>query len=107
MSGSILAVRRVLGWMSSIVISLRPPFSALLIELCSNSIACRASPVPAAYPEIRDNASSGTLPGRHDAAVFQLKEALSLSNNLFEVRESIIRRLEEIFAAKKALKELS
>ncbi len=55
----------------------------------------------------RSRAEFFILTGRHDAAVFQLKEALSLSNNLFEVRESIIRRLEEIFAAKKALKELS
>ena len=47
------------------------------------------------------------LTGRFDAAVFQLKEALSLSNNLFEIKESIIRRLEEIFAKKRALTELS
>ena len=38
---------------------------------------------------------------------FNLKEALSLSQNLFEIRESIIRSLEEIFAAKRALTELS
>ena len=55
----------------------------------------------------RSRAEFFILTGRHDAAVFQLKEALSLSQNLFEVRESIIRRLEEIFAAKKALTELS
>ena len=55
----------------------------------------------------RSRAEFFILTGRHDAAVFQLKEALSLSQNLFEVRESIIRRLEEIFAAKKALSELS
>ena len=55
----------------------------------------------------RSRAEIFILTGRHDAAVFQLKEALSLSQNLFEVRESIIRRLEQIFAAKKALSELS
>ncbi|MAH76547.1 MAG: hypothetical protein CMQ76_00170 [Gammaproteobacteria bacterium] len=55
----------------------------------------------------RSRAEFFILTGRHDAAVFQLKEALSLSQNLFEVRESIIRRLEEIFAAKRALTELS
>ena len=55
----------------------------------------------------RSRAEFFILTGRHDAAVFQLKEALSLSQNLFEVRESIIKRLEEIFAAKKALTELS
>ena len=55
----------------------------------------------------RSRAEFFILTGRHDAAVFQLKEALSLSQNLFEIRESIIRRLEEIFAAKKALTELS
>ena len=55
----------------------------------------------------RSRAEYFILTGRHDAAVFQLKEALSLSQNLFEIRESIIRRLEEIFAAKKALSELS
>ena len=55
----------------------------------------------------RSRAEFFILTGRHDAAVFQLKEALSLSQNLFEVRESIIRRLEQIFAAKKALSELS
>ena len=55
----------------------------------------------------RSRAEYFILTGRHDAAVFQLKEALSLSKNLFEIRESIIRRLEEIFAAKKALSELS
>lgn len=55
----------------------------------------------------RSRAEYFILTGRHDAAVFQLKEALSLSQNLFEVRESIIRRLEEIFAAKRALTELS
>ena len=55
----------------------------------------------------RSRAEYFILTGRHDAAVFQLKEALSLSQNLFEIRESIIRRLEEIFAAKRALSELS
>ncbi len=55
----------------------------------------------------RSRAEFFILTGRHDAAVFQLKEALALSQNLFEVRESIIKRLEEIFAAKKALTELS
>jgi predicted Zn-dependent protease len=55
----------------------------------------------------RSRAEFFILTGRHDAAVFQLKEALSLSQNLFEIRESIIRRLEEIFAAKRALTELS
>ena len=55
----------------------------------------------------RSRAEFFILTGRHDAAVFQLKEALSLSQNLFEVRESIIRRLEQIFAAKRALSELS
>ena len=55
----------------------------------------------------RSRAEFFILTGRHDAAVFQLKEALSLSQNLFEVKESIIRRLEQIFAAKKALSELS
>ena len=55
----------------------------------------------------RSRAEFFILTGRHEAAVFQLKEALSLSQNLFEIRESIIRRLEEIFAAKKALTELS
>jgi predicted Zn-dependent protease len=55
----------------------------------------------------RSRAEFFTLTGRHDAAVFQLKEALSLSQNLFEVRESIIKRLEEIFATKRAINELS
>ncbi len=55
----------------------------------------------------RSRAEFFILTGRHDAAVFQLKEALALSKNLFEVRESIIKRLEEIFAKKKALTELS
>ncbi len=55
----------------------------------------------------RSRAEFFILTGRHDAAVFQLKEALSLSQNLFEIRESIIKRLEEIFATKRALNELS
>ena len=55
----------------------------------------------------RSRAEFFILTGRHDAAVFQLKEALALSKNLFEIRESIIRRLEEIFAKKKAIQELS
>ena len=55
----------------------------------------------------RSRAEFFILTGRHDAAVFQLKEALALSQNLFEIRESIIKRLEEIFAAKRALTELS
>ncbi len=55
----------------------------------------------------RSRAEFFILTGRHDAAIFQLKEALALSANLFEVRESVIRRLEQIFAAKRALKELS
>ena len=55
----------------------------------------------------RSRAEFFILTGRHDAAVFQLKEALALSQNLFEVRESIIRRIEEIFAEKRALTELS
>ena len=55
----------------------------------------------------RSRAEFFILTGRHDAAVFQLKEALSLSQNLFEVRESIIKRLEEIFATKRAINELS
>ena len=55
----------------------------------------------------RSRAEFFILTGRHDAAVFQLKEALSLSQNLFEIRESIIKRLEEIFATKKAISELS
>ena len=55
----------------------------------------------------RSRAEFFILTGRHDAAIFQLKEALALSVNLFEVRESVIRRLEQIFAAKRALKELS
>ncbi len=55
----------------------------------------------------RSRAEFFILTGRHDAAVFQLKEALALSKNLFEIRESIIRRLEEIFAKKRALTELS
>jgi len=55
----------------------------------------------------RSRAEYFILTGRHDAAVYQLKEALALSNNLFEIRESIIKRLEEIFAKKRALTELS
>ena len=55
----------------------------------------------------RSRAEFFILTGRHDAAIFQLKEALTLSKNLFEIRESIIRKLEEIFAAKKAMNELS
>ena len=55
----------------------------------------------------RSRAEFFILTGRHDAAVFQLKEALSLSQNLFEIRESIIKRLEEIFATKRAINELS
>tara|TARA_B100000575_G_C23139660_1_gene662907 strand:- start:264 stop:1706 length:1443 start_codon:yes stop_codon:yes gene_type:complete len=55
----------------------------------------------------RSRAEFFILTGRHDAAVFQLKEALALSQNLFEIRESIIKRLEEIFAEKRALTELS
>ena len=55
----------------------------------------------------RSRAEFFIITGRHDAAVFQLKEALALSNNLFEIRESIIKRLEEIFAKKRALTELS
>tara|TARA_B100001109_G_C18853009_1_gene470271 strand:+ start:280 stop:1725 length:1446 start_codon:yes stop_codon:yes gene_type:complete len=55
----------------------------------------------------RSRAEFFILTGRHDAAVFQLKEALALSKNLFEIRESIIKRLEEIFAKKKAIQELS
>ena len=55
----------------------------------------------------RSRAEYFILTGRFDAAVFQLKEALSLSNNLFEIKESIIRRLEEIFAKKRALTERS
>jgi predicted Zn-dependent protease len=55
----------------------------------------------------RSRAEFFILTGRHDAAVFQLKEALSLSQNLFEIRESIIKRLEEIFATKRAISELS
>ena len=55
----------------------------------------------------RSRAEFFILTGRHDAAIFQLKEALSLSQNLFEIRESIIKRLEEIFATKRAINELS
>jgi len=55
----------------------------------------------------RSRAEYFILTGRFDAAVFQLKEALALSNNLFEVRESIINKLEDIFAKKRALAELS
>jgi len=55
----------------------------------------------------RSRAEFFILTGRHDAAIFQLKEALALSKNLFEIRESIIRKLEEIFAAKRAMSELS
>ena len=55
----------------------------------------------------RSRAEYFILTGRFDAAVFQLKEALALSNNLFEVRESIIKKLEDIFAKKRALSELS
>jgi len=55
----------------------------------------------------RSRAEFFILTGRHDAAVFQLKEALTLSQNLFEIRESIIKRLEEIFATKRAINELS
>ena len=47
------------------------------------------------------------LTGRHDAAIFQLREALKLSKNFFEIRESIVSRLEDIFETKKALRELS
>ena len=55
----------------------------------------------------RSRAEYFILTGRFDAAVFQLKEALALSNNLFDVRESIIKKLEDIFAKKRALSELS
>ena len=55
----------------------------------------------------RSRAEYFILTGRFDAAIFQLKEALALSNNLFEIRESIINRLEDIFAKKRALSELS
>ena len=55
----------------------------------------------------RSRAEYFILKARFEAAVFHLKEALSLSNNLFEIKESIIRRLEEIFAKKRALTELS
>jgi hypothetical protein len=55
----------------------------------------------------RSRAEYFILTGRFDAAVFQLKEALALSNNLFEVRESIIKKLEDIFAKKRALSDLS
>lgn len=55
----------------------------------------------------RSRAEYFILTGRLDAAVFQLKEALALSKNLFEVRESIINKLEDIFAKKRAIAELS
>ena len=55
----------------------------------------------------RSRAEFFMLTGRYDAAIFQLREALKLSKNFFEIRESIVSRLEDIFETKKALRELS
>ena len=55
----------------------------------------------------RSRAEYFMLTGRYDAAIFQLREALKLSKNFFEIRESIVNRLEDIFETKKALRELS
>ena len=55
----------------------------------------------------RSRAEYFMLTGRYDAAIFQLREALKLSKNFFEIRESIVSRLEDIFETKKALRELS
>ena len=55
----------------------------------------------------RSRAEYFMLTGRYDAAIFQLREALKLSKNFFEIRESIVSRLEDIFETKKALKRLS
>ena len=55
----------------------------------------------------RSRAEFFILTGRYDAAVFQLREALKLSQNFFEIRESIISKLEDIFETKRALKNTS
>jgi predicted Zn-dependent protease len=55
----------------------------------------------------RSRAEYFILTGRYDAAVYQLREALKLSQNFFEIRESIINKLEDIFETKRALKNSS
>ena len=55
----------------------------------------------------RSRAEFFILTGRYDAAIFQLREALKLSQNFFEIRESIISKLEDIFETKRALKNIS
>lgn len=55
----------------------------------------------------RSRAEYFILNGRYDSAIFQLREALKLSQNFFEIRESIISKLEDIFETKRALKTIS
>ena len=55
----------------------------------------------------RSRAEYFILTGRYDSAIFQLREGLKLSKNFFEIRESIINKLEQIYKTKRALKDLT
>lgn len=55
----------------------------------------------------RSRAEYFVLTGRYDSAIYQLREGLKLSKNFFEIRESIINKLEQIYQTKRALKDLT
>ena len=55
----------------------------------------------------RSRAEYFILTGRYDSAIYQLREGLKLSKNFFEIRESIINKLEQIYQTKRALKDLT
>ena len=55
----------------------------------------------------RSRAEYFILTGRYDSAIYQLREGLNLSKNFFEIRESIINKLEQIYQTKRALKDLT
>ena len=55
----------------------------------------------------RSRAEHFILTGRYDSAIYQLREGLKLSKNFFEVRESILSKLEQIYQTKRALKNLT
>jgi predicted Zn-dependent protease len=55
----------------------------------------------------RSRAEYFILTGRYDSAIYQLREGLKLSKNFFEVRESIISKLEQVYKTKRALKDLT
>ena len=55
----------------------------------------------------RSRAEYFVLTGRYDSAIYQLREGLKLSKNFFEIRESIINKLEQIYQTKRAVKDLT